>query len=115
MRQLQKVIFCGIRLELGMLAAATMLFTVIVAHLSGEKAGGLFSFALTIGQWIGTIAYFELRTFQVTDVARRHSYAEYFYAKVFCCILAVLAGWRLYNAPWRHSGEGFLYLSALHL
>mgnify|MGYP000140465333 CR=1 FL=1 len=64
-----------------MLAAATMLFTVIVAHLSGEKAGGLFSFALTIGQWIGTIAYFELRTFQVTDVARRHSYAEYFYAK----------------------------------
>lgn len=76
----------------GMLAAATMLFTVIVAHLSGEKAGGLFSFALTIGQWIGTIAYFELRTFQVTDVARRHSYAEYFYAKVFCCILAVLAG-----------------------
>lgn len=76
----------------GMLAAATMLFTVIVAHLSGEKAGGQFSFALTIGQWIGTIAYFELRTFQVTDVARKYSYAEYFYAKIFCCMLAVFAG-----------------------
>ena len=76
----------------GMLAAATMLFTVIVAQLLGEKAGGLFSFALAIGQWIGTIAYFEIRTFQVTDVARTYGYSDYFFAKIICCTAAVLAG-----------------------
>lgn len=76
----------------GMLAAATMLFTVIVAQLLGEKTGGLFSFALAIGQWIGTIAYFEIRTFQVTDVARTYGYSDYFFAKIICCTAAVLAG-----------------------
>lgn len=76
----------------GMLAAATMFFTVIVAQLLGEKAGGLFSFALAIGQWIGTIAYFEIRTFQVTDIARTYGYSDYFFAKVICCTAAVLAG-----------------------
>lgn len=76
----------------GMLAAATMLFTVIVAQLLGEKTGGLFSFALAIGQWIGTIAYFEIRTFQVTDVARTYGYSDYFFAKIICCTAAALAG-----------------------
>ena len=76
----------------GMLAAATMLFTVIVAQMMGEKEGGVFSFALTIGQWIGTIAYFEIRTFQVTDVTRIYEYSDYFFAKIICCAVAGLAG-----------------------
>lgn len=38
----------------------------------GEAKAGMFSIGLSIAQWLVTIAYFEIRTYQVTDVKNEY-------------------------------------------
>lgn len=75
----------------GIYSFISMFLSIIVIRIMGEKMGGVFSIAITISQMLLYIAYFELRTFQVTDVEHRYSFAQYHGAKIVTCILMMAA------------------------
>lgn len=83
----------------GVFAAVSMLLSFFIIRVMGEDIGGVFSIAITLSQMFAYIAYFEMRTYQVTDVRRRFTFAEYHGAKLVLCILmmVVCAGYVAYK------------------
>lgn len=75
----------------GIYSFISMFLSIVVIRIMGEKMGGVFSIAITISQMLLYIAYFELRTFQVTDVEHRYSFAQYHGAKLITCLLMMAA------------------------
>ena len=73
-------------------ALASILLFAVAARATGEYYGGIFSIAFTTGQMLLTIGYYEVRPFQVTDVAGEYSFSEYLSARVITCIAMVIAG-----------------------
>ncbi len=69
-------------------AVATLIMTIVVSRQVGEKTGGMFSIGLSIAQWLSTIGYFEVRTYQVTDVKGEYSFSDYFSFRLIMCIFA---------------------------
>lgn len=74
----------------GVFAAVSMLLSFFIIRVMGEDIGGVFSIAITLSQMFAYIAYFEMRTYQVTDVRRRFTFAEYHGAKLVLCILMMV-------------------------
>jgi O-antigen/teichoic acid export membrane protein len=69
-------------------ALSTLIITIIVTRVTDESTGGMFSIGLSLAQWMSTIAYFEIRTFQVTDVKREYKLYQYVGMRVLTCIIA---------------------------
>lgn len=74
----------------GIYSAISMLLSVIVIRIVGENDGGIFSIAITVSQMMLYIAYFEQRTYQVTDVEQKYDFADYHGAKIVVCIMMLL-------------------------
>ena len=72
-------------------ALATLVMTIVISRLLGETQAGMFSVGLSIAQWLVTIAYFEIRTFQVTDVRNEYSFKYYLTLRILMCIISFLA------------------------
>lgn len=72
-------------------ALATLVMTIVISRLLGETQAGMFSVGLSIAQWLVTIAYFEIRTFQVTDVRNEYSFKYYMTLRILMCIITFLA------------------------
>ena len=72
-------------------ALATLVMTIVISLLLGETQAGMFSVGLSIAQWLVTIAYFEIRTFQVTDVRNEYSFKYYLTLRILMCIITFLA------------------------
>ena len=72
-------------------ALATLVMTIIISRLLGETQARMFSVGLSIAQWLVTIAYFEIRTFQVTDVRNEYSFKYYLTLRILMCIITFLA------------------------
>ncbi len=71
---------------------ATILFVIIAKRMVGEVAGAAFYMAFTTGQMLLTVGYFEIRPFQVTDVAKQYKPEEYFGFRVITSGLMLLCG-----------------------
>lgn len=71
-------------------AGMSALLLLVVSHISGEKAAGMFALAFSIAQLLVTIAYFEVRPYQVTDVQNKYSNSDYYTFKIITCILMLL-------------------------
>lgn len=72
-------------------ALSTLVMTIVISRLLGETQAGMFSVGLSIAQWLVTIAYFEIRTFQVTDVRNEYSFKYYLTLRILMCIITFLA------------------------
>ena len=72
-------------------ALATLVMTIVISRILGETQAGMFSVGLSIAQWLVTIAYFEIRTFQVTDVRNEYSFKYYLTLRILMCIITFLA------------------------
>ncbi len=68
-------------------AISTLLMTMVVSRFTGEKIGGMFSLGLSVAQWLVTIAYYEIRTYQVTDTKGEFKFKDYFSVRMLMCIL----------------------------
>ena len=73
-----------------MVSLSSMLLSLFVIRLIGPEDGGVFAIALTLSQMLMYIAYFEMRTFQVTDAKKKYLFGEYHTAKIFLCIVMLL-------------------------
>ena len=74
-------------------AFASMVLSIAVVQISGEEAGGIFTFAFsTLGQHMFTIAYFGIRPFHITDTGNQYTFGEYLRLRWFTCAAALLVG-----------------------
>ena len=72
-------------------ALATLVMTIVISRFLGEAKAGMFSIGLSIAQWLVTIAYFEIRTYQVTDVKNEYPFGYYFTLRLMMCLITFLA------------------------
>lgn len=74
----------------GMMAASTVLMTMLVGHFTDLALVGDFSLALTTAQIIYSLALFGTNDLQMTDYHRRYRFNHYFWVKAFSTCLAAL-------------------------
>lgn len=90
-----------------MYSASTFLMLLVTTNLMGAYAGGVFSIALTIGQQLVTVGYFNVRTFQVSDVKGQFGFRDYFTSRILTTAIMFAAGvvWIIAGG---YTGEKFL-------
>lgn len=95
-------------------SASTFFMLLVTTNLLGAYQGGIFSIAVTISQQLVTVGYFNVRTFQVSDVKGQFRFSDYFTARVLTTLLMFLAGlaWMITGG---YSGEKLLAISLLIL
>lgn len=71
-------------------SVASMLLSYLTIRIAGEVEGGIFSIALTLAQMFIYIAYFEMRTFQVTDVRDQFRFPDFYTTKWITCVAMML-------------------------
>lgn len=74
----------------GMNAFATMLLTVVTSRLAGVENGGILSLAFGLCYLFSSLATFEVRTYQATDLQQRFSFGEYLGVRVLTCAAAAV-------------------------
>ena len=74
----------------GIYSLSSMILSLFVIKIVGAEQGGIFSIALTLSQMLVYIAYFEMRTFQVTDSKNEFGFSEYHGTKIILCVLMML-------------------------
>lgn len=73
-------------------SASTFLMLLVTTNLMGAYAGGVFSIALTIGQQLVTVGYFNVRTFQVSDVKGQFGFRDYFTSRLLTTVIMFAVG-----------------------
>lgn len=66
--------------------------SVVTTQLVGVEQAGRFSMAFVTGTLLLFIANYGVRTFQVSDLSERHSFADYQANRVLTCIVMMLVG-----------------------
>ena len=66
--------------------------SVVTTQLVGVEQAGRFSMAFVTGTLLLFIANYGVRTFQVSDLSERHSFADYQANRALTCIVMMLAG-----------------------
>lgn len=85
-------------------AANTVLMTLIITRTCGAGTAGVYSLALAIAQVVGSVAYFEVRNFQVSDTRHEFSFSEYHLFRLFTILAA--AGFTVVWVLWKgYTGE----------
>jgi O-antigen/teichoic acid export membrane protein len=75
----------------GLYAMATMILTIVVSWCVNSEQAGVFALALTVGQWMTTISYYETKVYQVTDIKEKYTFSDFFVAKTILLVLAIIA------------------------
>ncbi|MDO4294988.1 MAG: lipopolysaccharide biosynthesis protein [bacterium] len=74
-------------------AFASMVLSIAVIQIVGEREGGIFTFAFsTFGQHMFMVAYFGIRPFQITDMGKRYTFGDYLGLRLLTCAAALLFG-----------------------
>jgi len=74
-------------------AFASMVLSFLVMRVIGEEEGGIFSFGFSaFGQQMFLIAYFGIRSYQVTDMKGEYSFGDYWHHRILTSAGAVAAG-----------------------
>lgn len=74
----------------GMNAASTLLLTVFVTQLNGTEDAGILAFAISVSFVFATVAGFEVRPYQSTDIKGRFSFPTYLTFRVITCGMALI-------------------------
>lgn len=72
----------------GMMAANTVILSMLVGHFSDLNEMGLFSLSLTTAQVLYSLALFGTNAMQMTDYRHRYRFTHYFWVKLFSTLLA---------------------------
>ena len=58
-------------------AGSSFLMSMAVSNILGARQAGIFAIAMTVGNQLVTIGYYNMRTFQASDVTEKYSFADY--------------------------------------
>lgn len=73
-------------------SASTFLMFWLLSRVCGPYEAGVFTIVMAAGQQLLTIGYFNVRTYQVSDVTERFSFSQYFSFRLATCGVMALAG-----------------------
>lgn len=74
----------------GLMAANTVLLTMLVGHYSTLPEIGIFTLSLTSSQVMYAVGLWGLNDLQMTDYSHRYSFSNYFWAKIVSTVTAIL-------------------------
>lgn len=83
------------------------LLTIVVTQVAGVERAGMFSLAFVTGSLLMILANYGVRTYQVSDLDERHTFADYQINRILTCAGMVLVG-VLYCTFRGYTGEMFL-------
>lgn len=72
-------------------AAVSVILLVVVSHMVGEAQAGIFSLCFTTAQMMYTLATFEMRNIQVTDVKNEFSFSDFIAFRVLTILLMLIS------------------------
>lgn len=67
--------------------------TMVSTQLVGVEQAGMISMAFVVGILLMFIGNFGVRTYQISDIAREHSFLDYQLNRVATCLVMLLIGW----------------------
>lgn len=73
-------------------AGSSFLMSMAVSNILGVHAAGVFAIAMSIGNQLVTVGYYNMRTFQVSDVTEKYSFADYSGFRAVTIAVMILAG-----------------------
>lgn len=76
----------------GLYSTSTFLMFWVTTFFCGAYEAGIFTMAMSVGQQLVTIGYFNVRTFQVSDVRQAYSFADYFLFRILTCLAMAATG-----------------------
>ena len=77
----------------GMLyAGSSFAMSLGVSNILGAAAAGIFAIAMSIGNQLVTIGYYNMRTFQVSDVLEKYSLGDYCASRLISTAAMVIVG-----------------------
>lgn len=68
------------------------ILSIVAAQAVGAERAGMFSMAFVVANLLMIVANFGVRTYQVSDLEERHSFADYQISRVLTCILMMVVG-----------------------
>lgn len=71
-------------------ALSSMILLILVNRILGIQDGDIFSLAFSIGQMMLTVATFQVRVYQATDVTEKFKFHHYFFFRVLSCAAMVV-------------------------
>ncbi|MBR7071789.1 MAG: hypothetical protein IKI29_06490, partial [Clostridia bacterium] len=72
-------------------SAVSVILLIVVSHMSGEAQAGIFSLSFTTAQMMYTVATFEMRNIQVTDVKNEFSFSDFTAFRVVTILLMLFS------------------------
>ena len=73
-------------------SASTFLMFWLLSRVSGPYEAGIFTLVMAAGQQLLTIGYFNVRTYQASDVMEKFSFSQYFSFRIVTCAVMAIAG-----------------------
>lgn len=69
------------------------LLTIVCTQLVGAEQAGMFSMAFVTGLLLMFVGNYGVRTYQLSDLNEKHSFADYQVNRVLTCVVMMFAGW----------------------
>lgn len=78
-------------------SGSTFLTLLFITHLTGAYSGGVYSIALAIGQQLVTIGYFNVKTYQASDITEKFQFSDYLVNRFMttAIMMVIGVGWML--------------------
>ncbi len=73
-------------------SGSTFILSVIATQCISSYAGGIYTIALTIGNQLITVGYFNTRTYQASDISEKTKFDDYFTLKIYTTIAMIFIG-----------------------
>lgn len=76
----------------GLYSASTFIMFWAVSRLCGVAQAGIFTLAMSVGQQLVSIGYFNVRTFQASDIKEKYSFSQYLLFRIFTSAIMTVIG-----------------------
>ena len=73
-------------------SGSTFLMLLFITHLTDAYQGGVYSIALAIGQQLVTIGYFNVKTYQASDIKETFTFSDYLVNRFVTTFLMMIIG-----------------------
>ncbi|MGT2772161.1 lipopolysaccharide biosynthesis protein [Streptococcus marimammalium] len=96
-------------------AAVSILLLMIVSRLLTKIEADIFSFAYAIGNQLITIALFQVRNLQSTDINQKYNFKDYFYTRLITCLaMLTVSGIYIYFTDYDMYKDAVIWIICLY-
>lgn len=94
----------------GVYSFTSVVLLVLATRVIGEAGAGVFSLAYSTAQMLLTIALFDIRGFQVTDIVEKYTFKDYLLTRIITCFAMMAAVCLFVIFSDYHGGKAVLFI-----